>query len=50
VSLLDGKILSAHLTNPVSTIERVCQDAALTHCGDPKPHQILRQVDITPQP
>jgi hypothetical protein len=50
VSLRDGKILSARLTNPVNTIERICRDAALTDCGDPKPHKILRRVNLTLEP
>jgi hypothetical protein len=47
VSLADGKILSATMDNPVKTIERTCEDEALTKCGDPKPHLILRKIDIT---
>jgi hypothetical protein len=47
VSTADGKILSATMDNPVKTIERTCEDAALTKCGDAKPHDILRKIDIT---
>ena len=47
LSLADGKILSATMDNPVETIERECSDAALTQCGDQRPHHILRQVSIT---
>ena len=46
VSLADGKILSATMDNPVKTIERVCEDEALTKCGDAKPHDILRKIEI----
>jgi len=50
LSLADGKILSARMNNPVETVERECQDAALTKCGEPKPHAILRQVEISLKP
>jgi len=46
VSLADGKILSATMDNPVKAIERVCEDEALTKCGDAKPHDILRKIEI----
>ena len=46
LSLTDGKILSATMDNPVVTIERECEDAAATKCGDPKPHLIRRQIEI----
>ncbi|HTS11185.1 MAG TPA: hypothetical protein VMH00_03630 [Candidatus Limnocylindrales bacterium] len=46
VSLDDGKILSGTMTNPVTLIERECEDAALTRCGGAKPHNILRRVEI----
>jgi hypothetical protein len=47
VSTADGKILSATMDNQVKTIERTCEDEALTKCGDAKPHLILRKIDIT---
>jgi hypothetical protein len=46
ISLVDGKILSATIDNPVKTQERECADAALTQCGAPKPHNIRRQIEI----
>jgi len=46
VSLVDGRILHGSMENPVTTVERTCQDAALTKCSDPKPHNILRKIDI----
>lgn len=49
-SLKDGKILSGTLHNTVETIERECTDAAVTSCGDPKAHSILRQIEIVLQP
>jgi hypothetical protein len=49
VDLNDGKILSATMNNPVQTIERTCSDEALTNCGEAKPHNILRQVELTLQ-
>jgi hypothetical protein len=50
LSLIDGKILSGSINNPVETIERECDDAALTTCGDPKPHAIRRQIHINLKP
>jgi hypothetical protein len=47
VSLLDGKILSGTIENPVRAQARDCQDAALTNCGTPRPHQILRHIEIS---
>jgi hypothetical protein len=46
VSLMDGRIISAALYNPVEVLERICSDAALTACGEPSRFQILRQVEI----
>ena len=46
VSLVDGKILSAHMDNLVKTVERICEDDALTKCSEPKPHEISRKIDI----
>jgi hypothetical protein len=34
------------MDNPVKTIERTCEDLALTKCGEAKPHDILRKVEI----
>jgi hypothetical protein len=50
LSLADGKILSATIDNPLQTIERECEDVTLTKCGDPKPHPIRRQIELTLQP
>jgi hypothetical protein len=46
VSLADGHLVSAAMENPVTTIERVCDDEALTKCGDAKRHEILRKIEI----
>jgi hypothetical protein len=46
VSTADGKILSATMDNPVETMERICEDEALTKCGEAKPHEILRKIEI----
>jgi hypothetical protein len=46
ISLADGRILSATEQNPVEVMQRECQDAALTNCGEPVRFQILRQVEI----
>jgi hypothetical protein len=47
LSLADGKILSGSMDNPVETIERECEDAALTRCSDLRPHPIRRQIEIS---
>lgn len=46
VSLADGHLVSATMENPVTTIERVCDDEALTKCGDAKRHDIVRKIEI----
>jgi hypothetical protein len=46
VSLVDGKILSATMDNPVKTIARMCTDDALTQCDQPQPHEIIRKIQI----
>jgi hypothetical protein len=46
VSLVDGKILSAKIDNPVEAVSRECADAALTSCTASVPHHILRQIEI----
>jgi len=47
VGLADGKILSGTIENPVKAKERDCEDAAFTKCGDARPHDILRRIEIT---
>jgi hypothetical protein len=47
LSLLDGRILSGTINNLLETVERECADAALNVCGDPKPHPIKRQIEIS---
>jgi hypothetical protein len=46
VSTVDGKILSASMENPVVTISRECNDAALAECGAAQKHTIHRHVEI----
>jgi hypothetical protein len=46
VSTADGRILSATMDNPVVTIGRECDDAALTKCGVAQPHTIHRHIEI----
>ena len=46
VNLVDGRILSATMDNPVEVMERECSDAALTACGEPARYQIRRQIRI----
>lgn len=50
VSLADGKILAGHMDNGVNTIERICDDQALTRCGEPVRHSIVRTIDLTLEP
>jgi hypothetical protein len=50
VNVASGKILSADMDNPVQVVERQCNDAALTMCGNPLRYQILRHVDIVEAP
>jgi hypothetical protein len=46
VSTKDGRILSASMDNPVVTISRECNDAALAECGAAQKHTIHRHVEI----
>jgi hypothetical protein len=46
VSLADGKIVHASLSNLVAAQKRQCTDEALSNCGDPVDEQIRRQVDL----
>jgi hypothetical protein len=43
LSLVDGKIVSASIDNPVETMERECAGVALTECGARKPHMICSE-------
>lgn len=46
VSLATGRILSATLDNPVDVMERACNDAALSDCGNPERYTIRRQITL----
>jgi hypothetical protein len=50
VSTVDGRILSGVLDNIVQTVQRTCDDAALTTCSAPQPHTIHRHIEIALQP
>jgi len=50
LSLANGRIVSASLTNPVDAFERECKDEALTQCGDGVRYGILRQIQIVEIP
>lgn len=50
VSLLDGKIVAGTIENPVKAVERDCKDEALTNCGDPRPREIMRRIEIALAP
>ena len=47
ISLADGHIVNATMENAVTTIERVCEDEALTKCGATKRHEILRKIELS---
>jgi hypothetical protein len=47
VSLVDGKMLSATMDNPVEVIERECTDKALADYGSPVRYEIRRQIDLS---
>jgi hypothetical protein len=49
VSLLDGKIISGTIDNPVEVLERNCSDLTLAVCGAPVRYQILRQIELRAQ-
>src|SRR5215467_8742951 len=42
VSVADWHIVSATMENPVTTMERVCEDEALTTCGSAKRHDFAQ--------
>jgi hypothetical protein len=46
VRLTDGSILGATMDNPVDVVERVCRDAALASCGEPRRYRILRRIAL----
>jgi hypothetical protein len=46
ISLPTGGILSASMDNPVDVLERDCNDAALTTCGNPVHYRIRRQITV----
>ena len=46
LSLVDGRIISAKINNPVEVLERNCSDLTLTVCGAPIRYQILRQIEL----
>jgi len=46
IALSDGHIVHGEMINPVKTVVRTCTDQALTQCGEPRPHEILRKVAI----
>ena len=46
VSLVDGKILSAAMDNPVSVLARECEDAELAKCGSSERYQIRREIEV----
>lgn len=50
VSLVDGKILSGTIDNPLEAVTRECSDAALTQCSEPVRRGIRREIRIALQP
>jgi hypothetical protein len=47
ISLVDGRILSATMENPVEKIARECTDAALTDCGEPVRSPTFRRIKMS---
>lgn len=50
LDLIDGKILSAVMDNPVEVRRRVCKDAALAEAGEPIRYKIHRHIELKLQP
>lgn len=50
IDLATGRILSATMDNPVDVMERICDDAALTACGNPERYSIHRQITLRADP
>ena len=46
VSLVNGKMLSARMDNPVEVLKRECADSALVTCGAVTRYQIRRQIEV----
>jgi hypothetical protein len=46
LALATGRILSATMDNPVEVMDRACNDAALTDCGNPQSYTIRRQITL----
>jgi hypothetical protein len=46
VSLVNGKMLSAKMDNPVEVLKRECTDSALAACGPATRYQIRRQIEL----
>lgn len=50
LNLMNGRIVSARMTNPVEVFERECTNEALTMCSEGIRYQILRQIGISDTP
>lgn len=46
LALASGRILSAVMDNPVAVLERDCDDAALSTCGEPHRYSIHREIRL----
>jgi hypothetical protein len=46
ISLVNGKMLSARMDNPVEVLKRECADSALVTCGAATRYQIRRQIEV----
>jgi hypothetical protein len=42
-----GKLVSAHMHNPVTMISRNCRDEQLLECDSATPHTLIRDIDLT---
>jgi hypothetical protein len=50
IALATGRVISATMDNPVVVMERDCNDAALSDCGEPARFSIRRQITLEAQP
>jgi hypothetical protein len=47
VEISSGRIMSARMENPVTTMTRECTDTSLTHCGDPPVTPTERRIQLS---
>lgn len=50
VDTQSGKLISAHMHNPVTMVSRNCRDEQLLDCDAATPHTIVRDIDLNLMP